>query len=88
MKNNLIQPTGEICPKFNHRIIQNTDCNSLMTLAVMTERATAILDLLSIHISVRDITAQAAIDCVRNELLDIDAYLRVIPEFQTIKNPR
>ena len=49
----------------------------------MTDRAIAVLHLLSLHVKCTDIIAQSAIDSASNELLDVQKYISAFAKSQT-----
>jgi len=54
----------------------------------MTERALAVVHLLSLHIKCTDGVAQGAIDSVKNELLDVQQYIKAFTESLEKQNTR
>ena len=74
----------------NHRIAVNTTNHDdfLMSAWIMTDRALAVVHLLSLHIKCTDGVAQGAIDSVKNELLDVQQYIQAFTKSLEKQNTR
>ena len=79
------QTRPTITPDFSHRIAVNTSNleDLSMSVSIMTDRAIAVLHLLSLHVKCTDIIAQSAIDSASNELLDVQKYISAFAKSQT-----